>query len=136
MKERHYFFDKGLYFRCHNCGTCCTGSSGTVYVSPKEMIAIAEFLNLSMLEFKEQFLYPFRDSYSIIEKDNGDCIFYSSGCTINQVKPNQCSSYPFWIENLRSTYKWKLTKSQCPGIGKGRFFSKEEILNILQKSVL
>ena len=134
--ERSYFFDNGIFFRCRQCGTCCTGNSGTVYVTLKEISAIAEFLNCSEAEFINAYLYLFRDSYSIKEKENGDCIFYHAGCRIQELKPNQCSSYPFWLENLRSVYKWKQTKADCPGIGKGKLFSKEEILEIIEKSAL
>jgi Fe-S-cluster containining protein len=134
--ERSYFFDEGIYFACRQCGACCTGSSGTIYVSAEEIVSISQFLECSESEFIEKYLYPFRDSFSIKEKENGDCIFYEKGCIINPVKPNQCGSYPFWRENLRSTYKWKQTQADCPGIGKGRLYSKEEILNILENSVL
>jgi len=136
MIERSYFFDEGIFFSCLNCGACCTGNSGTIYLTEEEISAIADFLQISVSECKEKYLFPFRDSYSVKEKENGDCIFYHTGCKIQTVKPNQCSSYPFWLENLRSNYKWKQTKASCPGIGKGKLYSKEEILAIVEKSVL
>ena len=136
FRKRNYFFDNGIRFSCQKCGKCCTGSSGTIYVSDSEIESIAEFLCCSIMEMKTKFLYPFKDSYSIHEKENGDCIFYDrkNGCKIQPVKPMQCSTFPFWVENMRSTYKWKLICQECIGIGVGKVYSKEEILSILENA--
>ena len=85
-------------------------------------------------KFKGEFLYPFRDSFSIKEKDNYKCVFYENGCSIYSVRPNQCQTYPFWIKNMRSEANWENEKKQCMGIGKGKLYSEKEILDILEKS--
>lgn len=131
-----YFFDEGIAFTCLQCGRCCTGGSGTIYVQSEEIIKIATFLGFPQDEFTRIYLYPFKDSYSIREKENGDCFFYQKGCLIHTVKPNQCSSFPFWLENLRSVYKWKQTKANCPGIGHGNFYTKADILKIVEHSFI
>lgn len=126
-----YFFDRGLRFRCRQCGRCCTGDPGTVYVAPDEITAIAAYLGTDLRTLTSSMLYPFRDSYSIREDEHGNCLMYDTGCRIYPVRPRQCRSYPFWFTNLRSRYAWKQTASQCPGIGKGPLFSRDEILAFL-----
>jgi len=134
LKDRPYFFDGGLCFECQRCGECCTGEPGIIYVTPGEIGPIAQFLDISEDVFVERCLYPFQDSYSIREAEDGRCIFYENGCAIYPVRPMQCRSYPFWFQNLRSENMWRAVKKQCPGIGKGRRYSKEEILYFVGSS--
>ena len=129
-----YFFSSGIRFECRNCGFCCTDSSGTIYVDSDEIKKIAKYLKISEDKFKEEYLFPFRDSFSIKEKENYECIFYDNGCSIYTVRPNQCRTYPFWIKNMRNKDAWESEKKQCPGIGSGRLYTEEEILDILEKS--
>lgn len=129
--ERTYFFDKGLRFECQRCGACCVGAPGTVYVAPGEIESIAGHLALSRDEFLARYAYPFRDSYSLKEEPDGRCCFFRDGCAIYPVRPRQCRVFPFWIENLRSEANWARLAAACPGIGRGRLHSREEILERL-----
>lgn len=130
-----YFFEHGLRFQCQRCGKCCTGEPGTVYVAQDEIVSIAEFLNIKVAQVKKDYLYPFRDSYSIKELMDGSCVFYkNNGCLIYSVRPRQCKTYPFWLKNLRNQNKWLEVAKECPGVGKGRVYSLEEILRIIDIS--
>ncbi|MBI5062629.1 MAG: YkgJ family cysteine cluster protein [Desulfatitalea sp.] len=129
------FFDQGLNFECQRCGQCCTGESGTIYVSPKEIAAVAGHLGITADLLIETYLYPFRDSYSIREDDQGCCLFYNQGCNIYPVRPLQCSTYPFWFSNLRSERRWRALRRECPGIGQGRLYTREEILGRVQHAM-
>lgn len=130
--NRPYFFDEGIRFECRRCGICCTGSPGTVYADHSDVLRIAEFLNIPSPVFIQDYLYPFRDSYSIKEDAEGRCLFFNEGCTIYPVRPLQCKTFPFWFENLRSEQRWHRVCNECPGIGKGMLYSKEQILEIVQ----
>lgn len=134
--NRSYFFDKGIRFECQKCGACCTGEPGTIYVARDEVSQIAHFLNISENAHLQEYLYPFRDSYSVREAKDGDCLFFKDGCTIYPVRPSQCRDFPFWLDNLRSENNWRKVSAECPGIGKGRLFQKDEILSILEKSAI
>ncbi|MFO7875947.1 MAG: YkgJ family cysteine cluster protein [Desulfovermiculus sp.] len=131
-----YFFDSGLRFSCQQCGQCCTGESGTIYVSSFEIKKIASFWDVSVTVFIQQALLPYKESYIIKERPGGACLFYQDGCTIYPVRPTQCRSFPFWTQSMRSTYAWKQAARACPGIGQGRLYSREEILDILEWSPL
>ena len=54
---------------------------------------------------------------SLIERPDGDCIFYRDGCGVYPVRPAQCRAFPFWTINLRSPEAWRSAASTCPGIG-------------------
>ncbi len=66
---------------------------------------------------------------------DGRCLFYDDGCSIYPVRPDQCKTYPFWFENLRSVKKWRRLSRECPGIGCGPLYSKDKILKIVQSTM-
>ncbi len=129
------YIEQGVRFECQQCGKCCTGAPGAVYVSENEIENIFSLLDQNADEFKENYLYPYKDSFSIKEEADGKCVFYEGkGCSIYSVRPEQCRTYPFWIKKLRSEENWQKTCKECPGIGQGKLYEKEEILDILDKN--
>ncbi len=97
---------------------------------------IAKFLNMGHAAFLAEYAYPFRTGHSLKEKENGDCILYKDGrCTIYPVRPTQCRTYPFWPENVRSEAAWQRTAKACPGIGKGKLYSRDEILKLVGETI-
>jgi uncharacterized protein len=135
LYDRSYFFDQGIHFECQQCGACCTGDPGIVYVDTDEVIRIAEYLSEDISFLIDTYLLPLRAGYTIKEHSDGRCFFYHNGCIIYPVRPNQCKTYPFWFENLRSNKKWKRVKRECPGIGCGPLYPKEKILEIIQSTM-
>lgn len=133
--DRSYFFDKGIRFECQQCGACCTGEPGIIYIDNDEVKEVAKYLSVQVSEFIETHLDPFKSGYSIREHADGRCLFYNGGCTIYAVRPNQCKSFPFWFENLRSQKKWLRVTKECPGIGRGSLYSKEQILEIVRSTI-
>lgn len=131
MKEK--FYHQGLRFECTGCGGCCTHNDGYVDVTEAEAAAIAAFLGILEAEFIEQYLMLREDrAWELKSRENGDCIFLENKrCLIYPVRPRQCRTYPFWKENLKSSYRWKLTAQECPGIGIGKLYTREEIQRIL-----
>ena len=135
-EDRPYFFDGGLRFGCTQCGQCCTGASGTVFMNRDESERIARHLGLDHGEFLSRFAYPMTGGHSLREEKNGDCVFFKEGrCSIYKVRPTQCRTYPFWPENVRSERAWAEVCRECPGIGRGRLYDREEILAIVQAAL-
>lgn len=123
------FFSDGLRFECTRCGACCTGDPGIVRVTDAELAAISGHLKLSFEEVHHRYVRMDAQGFGIREREDGACIFWAEdGCLIYPVRPLQCRLYPFWFRLLRNPDAWEAERKQCPGIGRGRLWSEEEIL--------
>jgi len=107
---------------CKECeGNCCIGESGYIWVSPKEIKDIANYLKIDENIFINTFLIKIGYKFSLKErpyKDGYACIFFDNGCKIYPVRPNQCKTFPFW-EYYKN--KPEELKKECPGV----IFEKE-----------
>jgi Fe-S-cluster containining protein len=119
----------GLRFHCTMCGHCCTGAPGYVWVTDDEVAAIAAKLELPLEQMIALHTRETKRGRSLREKANGDCIFYdkAAGCTIYEVRPAQCRTWPFWESNIKTPAAWQHTCEICPGSGQGDLISAEEI---------
>ena len=129
--SRKWYAD-GLYFSCQQCGNCCSGEPGCVWVSKSELQRIAEFLKISEKELRAKYTRRVGLRISLKEMANGDCIFQENGqngrgCRIYKVRPVQCRTWPFWSLNLSSLGAWNRAAQRCCGINKGEFHGLEEI---------
>ncbi|WP_299547553.1 YkgJ family cysteine cluster protein [uncultured Helicobacter sp.] len=88
--------------KCEECGgKCCTGESGYIFVTPKEIEEIAEFLGLDFESFCNNYVKKVGYRYSLLDvtKDHitYSCVFFKDGiCQIYPKRPKQCVSFPFW----------------------------------------
>lgn len=131
--DRPTFFDEGIRFECTQCGNCCTGAPGLVRLDNEEAQAMAEHLKVSLPYFYSAYVRTTGDGPSLRERSHGDCVFFMSGkCVVYPVRPTQCRTYPFWFKNLRSEARWSQTCESCPGIGRGKLYSRSEILSMLR----
>ncbi|MFA6011453.1 MAG: YkgJ family cysteine cluster protein [Desulfobacteraceae bacterium] len=105
---------------CADCGgRCCNGDSGNIWVSRKEIETISLTLNMNTQEFIDVYLRKIDYKFSIKElksKENYACVFYDEskgGCTIYDVRPEQCRTFPFW-----PYFKDKPLEAveECPGV--------------------
>jgi len=133
------WYAAGLHFECQQCGNCCSGVPGYVWVSDEEAQAIAGHLKLPIDEFAKKYLRKVGRKVSLIELPNYDCVFLTRsdkgvGCSIYPVRPMQCKTWPFWHYNLESGDDFLENTRRCPGINRGRLFTLEEIEGTLKKS--
>ena len=128
MPDEPWYAD-GLRFSCTQCGKCCTGDPGYVWVTDEELAKLAKFRGDRASEFAAVYTRSARGHRTLREKANGDCVFYEAGrgCTVYAVRPLQCRTWPFWGTNLRSEAAWQRTEGQCPGSGQGELIPVEEI---------
>ncbi|HZZ28969.1 MAG TPA: YkgJ family cysteine cluster protein [Pirellulales bacterium] len=125
------WFQNGLRFQCTQCGDCCTGTPGYVWVTEDEIAALAKVVGLAADDFEARYVRRVGSRKSLLEYDNGDCVFFDSQarkCKVYQARPRQCRTWPFWDSNIRSPQAWKETCQVCPGSGKGKLYSVEEVL--------
>ncbi|MCB0278241.1 MAG: YkgJ family cysteine cluster protein [Calditrichaeota bacterium] len=128
------FWKNGLSFTCHQCGNCCTFEGGAVYATEQEFKKIAERLGIELARFYSDYTFMDYGKRSLKSVESGPCIFYKDGCSIYDIRPTQCRTYPFWPELLKSNYRWQQEAKSCQGINKGKFWTSEEIKIELSKN--
>ncbi|OWK43019.1 YkgJ family cysteine cluster protein [Fimbriiglobus ruber] len=128
--EAEPWYKDGLQFTCTQCGKCCTGEPGFVWVNDDEVRALAKNRGMPLNEFLAVYTREARGHRTLREKANGDCVFYEAGqgCTVYRVRPRQCRTWPFWESNLETPEAWEHTTQICPGSGEGELIPVEEIL--------
>lgn len=127
------WYKDGLHFQCAGCGGCCTGAPGYVWLTDEEEKQIADFLGISLEEFEKTYtrmVYGLRRSLKEIPQNNYDCVFFNSEtkrCSIYDVRPAQCRTWPFWDSLLKSKKDWDEASHSCPGCNQGPLIPFEEI---------
>lgn len=143
------WYADGLRFTCTQCGNCCTGEPGYVWISKVEIDRLAEFLKIPREKVINQYCRKIGGQLSLKEQRSPrgeyDCIFlqhvpvkrlregvevteHKRICTVYPVRPLQCRTWPFWNEIIQSPQRWEQAGRRCPGIDRGkRRFSVEQI---------
>ena len=142
------WYGDGLRFTCTQCGNCCTGGPGFVWINVEEIARVAEHLRITPEETIERYCRKIGDRYSLQESRNArgehDCVFLieehsertegkeriiqsKRTCGIYSVRPLQCRTWPFWDSNLSNREIWEMSATRCHGMNRGRLFSKDEM---------
>jgi hypothetical protein len=131
------FYKNGLKFECTGCGQCCKIADGYVRIHSSELMEISNFLDIPEEEFVQRYvLSGENDQYDLKSHEDGSCIFLEQNrCMIYDVRPEQCRTFPFWNENLKSAYRWKSLKEFCEGIDRGPVYSFQQIQQVLKEKV-
>lgn len=115
------WYKEGLRFQCTECGKCCTGASGFVWVSIEEITAMAVQLQISSDLFKRKYIRRRNNRFALTEKKISEsefaCVFLQGKqCLVYQSRPVQCRTFPWWKENLNTKESWELAAQDCEGI--------------------
>jgi Fe-S-cluster containining protein len=130
VPDERWYTEEGLRFTCSECGDCCTGAPGFVWVNKAEIEALAKQLEMDVVQFRRRYVRAVGIRKSLTELANGDCIFFDSHrrrCKVYDVRPRQCRTWPFWRSNLRSREAWEATCQACPGSGRGKLYRGDQI---------
>ena len=103
------------FFECTQCGSCCKGYGGT-RVDPKDIAAIADFLNLTVQTATARYCVLSGNKFVLGQRADGYCIFFDKNCTIHPVKPLMCRRWPFIPSLLVDILNWQIMAVSCPGI--------------------
>lgn len=131
----------GLAFSCTQCGNCCGGAPGYVWVTPREIEEIAAFIKMSAGDFLRKHTRVEDGKRSLLERPDGDCEFLvrdvggKSRCSVHPARPMQCRTWPFWRSNLRSRSAWDSTAKGCPGMNTGQHHPLPVIQEALARNV-
>ena len=124
------WYQGGLQFRCTQCGNCCTGAPGYVWVNKAEIEQLAQQMSMDVESFERKYVRKVGVRKSLKEYANGDCVLFNSDsrkCMAYNARPRQCGTWPFWESNLRTPDAWRATCEVCPGSGTGPLVTVEEI---------
>ena len=100
---------------------------------------MARLLGMSTSAFTKKLCDKMGPAFHLKEDPkNPDCMFLKDKkCSVYEARPTQCRTWPFWPEVMPAKAWKKEVLAFCPGIGKGRIWSAEEItenLTIQKKS--
>ena len=127
MSGRPWYQD-GLQFNCTQCGNCCTGAPGYVWVNKDEIVELAkEVGETDIAEFERKYVRQVGIRKSLREdaQSDWDCVFFDPErrkCKVYGARPRQCRSWPFWDSNVKTEEDWARTCETCPGSGKGKLY--------------
>ena len=85
-------------WECRRCGACCRWA-GEVRLTVVDAERLAAHLGMAEREFADRYtrLTADRKALSLVEREDGSCIFYNAGtasCEVHVVKPRQCRAFP------------------------------------------
>ncbi len=122
------WYKDGLRFTCTQCGKCCTGEPGFVWVNDAELTAIAAARGETVERVTALYTRLTGRGRTLREKADGDCVFLEDRrCGVYEVRPRQCRTWPFWESNVETPETWRHTCDVCPGSGQGELIPVEEI---------
>ncbi len=135
MHKKNKFIEPGIRFECQGEGKCCIsrGKYGYVYLSFADRKRLAKFLKMTTAEFTAKFT-EIEDGMVQLKYRGTDCPFLGNNrCRVYDARPWQCRTWPFWPENMESSVWQREIAAYCPGVGKGKLYTPEEIHEILSK---
>jgi Fe-S-cluster containining protein len=123
-------WENGIQFQCQGSGNCCVsrGGYGYVYMTLEDRRLMAKVLGLQTQVFTKKYCDKKAGVWKLATPAEGDCMFLKDKrCTVYKGRPTQCRTWPFWPEVLNAkTWKGEVA-AFCPGVGKGKVWSKEEV---------
>ncbi len=105
------------------------GESGYVYLTRSDARRLAAQLKVTARGLRRRFARLVEGRLALRDAPGTSaCIFLSERrCQVYEARPTQCRTWPFWPE-LLSPRKWSAeVASFCPGAGRGRLWTREEI---------
>ena len=116
------WYQEGLDFSCTGCGKCCK-VAGDVWLAPEEIPIIMEAVEENQYdEFRKKYIRaeiaPASDDEEerlsetwakLQSSKEGGCVFLNpiGQCSIYEVRPVQCRTYPFWPSLLENSEAWE-----------------------------
>ncbi|HVK60939.1 MAG TPA: YkgJ family cysteine cluster protein [Bdellovibrionales bacterium] len=133
----------GVRFECQGSGKCCVsrGEFGYVYLTKEDRVRMAQVLSaklkkkVSTIQFMRQYCAKTDGVWHLKETENPECIMLEGGnrCGVYEGRPVQCRTWPFWPE-VMGAKAWKNeVAAYCPGVGKGKLHSGEEIARTIKE---
>src|SRR5689334_22067239 len=94
------WYKNGLQFGCTQCGACCTGSPGYVWLTEEDIERLCQTLQLTREAFLQDYTRLVHQRLALREYPKSyDCVFLKGKrCEVYQARPKQCRTFPWWPE--------------------------------------
>ena len=121
MVAKQPWYSHGVRFECQpDCGKCCDQPDGVVFLAPHDAKRLAEHHQMDVQEWLDRDCSRSRNGRYVLRSrtEDGVCIYLNDdkSCSVYEVKPDQCSAFPWWNENMASNRSWAKTVQLCPGL--------------------
>jgi Fe-S-cluster containining protein len=104
-----------------------------VYVTLEDRRRLAAHLGMATQQFTKRYCTR-EDGHIHLNEPEKDCFFLVNGrCRVYEARPTQCRGWPFWPENMKKDVWEREIVPNCPGVGKGRLYTADEIRAILRE---
>lgn len=131
------WYAAGLRWECQGSGKCCVshGQMGYVFVNLEDRRRLAAGLGMSTAQFTRRYCAKTDGHWHIRDAPGAlECRFLSGKrCTVYDARPTQCRTWPFWPEVMHAKAWQREVAKFCPGVGKGRLWSVDEIRAVLER---
>jgi hypothetical protein len=89
---------------------------------------MAAVLGMPTRDFTRKFCVQEDGIWKLKDEPGGDCTFLKNKrCSVYEGRPTQCRTWPFWPEAMNAKTWTNEIASFCPGVGKGKVWSAEEV---------
>lgn len=123
------WWQDGIRFECQGSGKCCVsrGEYGFVYLTLEDRRRLAKHFRVATREFTRRYCVK-EDGLWVLKDFTRACTFLEGKrCGVYEARPTQCRTWPFWPEVMNAKAWDREVKAFCPGVGRGRLWSQEEI---------
>ena len=94
---------------------------------------MAKALGLTTRTFTKEYCGNEDGVFHLIDGEDGHCQFLKDKkCSVYEGRPTQGRTWPFWPEVMDAKTWNKEVAGFCPGVGKGKIWSAEEITEQLE----
>ena len=128
--KKDKFWANGIQFQCQGSGNCCVsrGGYGAVYLTLEDRRRIAKLLRMRTASFTKKYCDLENEVWKLKYLGKPECVFLEGKrCGIYHGRPTQCRTWPFWPEIMNAKAWSSEMVAFCPGAGKGKIWSKEEV---------
>lgn len=132
------WWKEGIQFQCQGSGKCCVsrGEYGYVYLTLEDRRRFAKYFHIPTQRFTREYCQKDDNGYYHLKDFVGACTFLKDNrCSVYEARPTQCRTWPFWPETLSAKGWKKEVAAYCPGVGKGKTWSRSEIEEQLKAQV-
>lgn len=129
-QKKPKFWQNGIRFECQGSGKCCVSHDGYgyVYLTLEDRRRLASYLGIKTAAFTRRYCDQRAGVWKLKALPTPECPFLEGRrCGVYEARPTQCRTWPFWPEILNAKTWTTEVKTFCPGVGKGRLWTPEEV---------